>query len=158
MIFSNLDEKQLATQKTEPAAVNGALTDVESPGLVTALADLGAAIGKLQGDAGGGKSTDDSSATVKPRRRVKCEQLWAAAVQTAEVEMQGEFEYDDLCAGGKLLYKREEQTKARRIYARLKERERVKQKKMAGKRRKTYGLLVTLTEMLKQPMQTMRSV
>ena len=46
--------------------------------------------------------------------------------------MQGEFDYGDLCAGGKVLYKREEQTKARRIYARLKERERVKQKKMAG--------------------------
>jgi len=132
-IFLSSEDKQLETLTTEPAAVSGAATDVEAPGLGTALANLGEAIDKLQGDAkASGVVQDDSSSAVKPRRRAKCEQLWATAVHIAEVEMQGEFVYDDLCQGGKLLYKREEQTKARRIYARLKERERVRQKKLAG--------------------------
>jgi len=132
-IFLNSEDRQLETPTTEPAAASGAATDVEAPGLVTALANLGAAIGKLQGDAkASGAVQGDSSGAAKPRRRAKCEQLWATAVHIAEVEMQGEFVCDDSCQGGKLLYKREEQTKARRMHARLKERERVRQRKLAG--------------------------
>ena len=81
------------------------------------------------------RATEDHAAKEVSRAmcgRGKSEELWNIAVATAEQELQAEFDYDELCKGGKLLYKREEQTKARRIYARLKERERVKKKKLAG--------------------------
>ena len=127
-LMARLDEMRQVCEKHASSAER---MEKESARLQEKLQMATTQISELQGKAASNVAGREELGTaVKPGRRVSSE-LWEQAQAAAGVELAAEFEYGGLCHGGKLLYLREEQTKARRIYARLKERQRVQQNKLA---------------------------